>query len=103
MSAAAARGNDPAGELKRNPFAWPFTTPLYVGSALNPINSAITLDRSDSDRPVTKLSPGRSLTGALRRVPLSPVDSAGRAGGGSVMRALKGRPPRAVTPALTGV
>ncbi|MFE5097301.1 MFS transporter [Streptomyces sp. NPDC056638] len=30
-----------AGEAKRDFFAWPFTTPLYVGSALNPINSSI--------------------------------------------------------------
>ncbi|MFD4974239.1 MFS transporter [Streptomyces sp. NPDC058424] len=27
--------------LSRKPFAWTFTTPLYVGSSLNPINSAI--------------------------------------------------------------
>jgi MFS family permease len=32
---AAARG------LSRKPFAWTFTTPLYVGSSLNPINSSI--------------------------------------------------------------
>ncbi|MFE9068769.1 MFS transporter [Streptomyces violaceusniger] len=30
-----------AGDLKSDSFSWPFTTPLYVGSALNPINSSI--------------------------------------------------------------
>ncbi|WP_331743831.1 MFS transporter (plasmid) [Streptomyces sp. NBC_01136] len=30
-----------AGDLKDTSFSWPFTTPLYVGSALNPINSSI--------------------------------------------------------------
>lgn len=32
---AAARG------LTRKPFVWTFTSPLYVGSSLNPINSSI--------------------------------------------------------------
>jgi hypothetical protein len=40
-----------------------------------------------------------SLTGALRRVPLLPVCSPGRTGGGSVMPALHGRPNQAVAPA----
>ncbi|MFJ8314005.1 MULTISPECIES: MFS transporter [unclassified Streptomyces] len=30
-----------ARDLRRKPFAWTFTTPLYVGSSLNPINSSI--------------------------------------------------------------
>ena len=30
-----------ARDPQRESFAWPFTTPLYVGSALNPINSSI--------------------------------------------------------------
>ncbi|MGW7042261.1 MFS transporter [Streptomyces avermitilis] len=41
MSTAAGRGDAPAHDLERKSFAWPFTTPLYVGSALNPINSSI--------------------------------------------------------------
>ncbi|MGW1019751.1 MFS transporter [Streptomyces niveus] len=31
----------PARGLAHGPFAWRFTTPLYVGSALNPVNSSI--------------------------------------------------------------
>lgn len=34
-AATAARG------LSRKPFAWTFTTPLYVGAGLNPVNSSI--------------------------------------------------------------
>ncbi|MFF3380600.1 hypothetical protein ACFYXF_47600 [Streptomyces sp. NPDC002680] len=60
-------------------------------------------DQNISDRPATELVPGQSLTGALRRVPLSPVDSSGRARGGSVIGALNARPPQAITPALTGI
>ncbi|MFE5027774.1 MFS transporter [Streptomyces sp. NPDC056656] len=30
-----------AGELNNQSFSWPFTTPLYVGSALNPVNSSL--------------------------------------------------------------
>ncbi|MFI6275481.1 MFS transporter [Streptomyces sp. NPDC050988] len=41
MRTAATRGGAAAGEAGRESFAWPFTTPLYVGSALNPINSSI--------------------------------------------------------------
>ncbi len=48
-----------------------------------------------------RLTAGRSLTGALRRVPLLPVINLGRAGGGGVRLALGGRPAWAVTPALT--
>ncbi|WP_420310515.1 MFS transporter [Streptomyces sp. YS-B37] len=32
---------DPARALARKPFAWTFTTPLYVGAGLNPVNSSI--------------------------------------------------------------
>ena len=53
-----------------------------------------------SDGPAAaRLAPGRSLTGALRRVPLLPVCSPAKAGGGGVMLALHGRPQQAVTPA----
>jgi hypothetical protein len=51
---------------------------------------------------VTKLRPGWSLTGALRRVPLLPVRASAGAGGGSVILALDRRPNKAVTPTLTG-
>ncbi len=32
---------DPARAVARKPFAWTFTTPLYVGAGLNPVNSSI--------------------------------------------------------------
>ncbi|MFJ3418067.1 MFS transporter [Streptomyces sp. NPDC086082] len=32
---------DPARAPARKPFAWTFTTPLYVGAGLNPVNSSI--------------------------------------------------------------
>ncbi|MFF6988473.1 MFS transporter [Streptomyces sp. NPDC010273] len=32
---------DPARALARKPFAWTFTTPLYVGAGLNPVNNSI--------------------------------------------------------------
>ncbi|MGR3869186.1 MFS transporter [Streptomyces graminifolii] len=32
---------DPAHARARKPFAWTFTTPLYVGAGLNPVNSSI--------------------------------------------------------------
>ncbi|MCX4814446.1 MFS transporter [Streptomyces sp. NBC_01239] len=32
---------DPARALAHKPFAWTFTTPLYVGAGLNPVNSSI--------------------------------------------------------------
>ncbi|MER6209711.1 MFS transporter [Streptomyces sp. NPDC001642] len=32
---------DPARALARKPFTWTFTTPLYVGAGLNPVNSSI--------------------------------------------------------------
>ncbi|MEV2214896.1 MFS transporter [Streptomyces sp. NPDC050997] len=41
MKSAVTQGGASAGEAKRDSFAWPFTTPLYVGSALNPVNSSI--------------------------------------------------------------
>ncbi|MFE9312522.1 MFS transporter [Streptomyces sp. NPDC088353] len=41
MSTAPARADTATRDPRRRPFAWPFTTPLYVGSALNPINSSI--------------------------------------------------------------
>lgn len=31
----------PPGVNGQNPFGWRFVTPLYVGSALNPINSSL--------------------------------------------------------------
>ncbi|MFD4879302.1 MFS transporter [Streptomyces sp. NPDC058420] len=36
-----ATAADPARALARKPFAWTFTTPLYVGAGLNPVNSSI--------------------------------------------------------------
>lgn len=41
MRTAVRQRGASAGDAKRDSFAWPFTTPLYVGSALNPINSSI--------------------------------------------------------------
>ncbi|MFD4755541.1 MFS transporter [Streptomyces sp. NPDC058426] len=46
MSAAqrdadTARAVPPAPEEPRKPFSWRFTTPLYLGSSLNPVNSSI--------------------------------------------------------------
>ncbi|GHJ40165.1 MFS transporter [Streptomyces sp. TS71-3] len=38
---AAAEGGAAARRRSGTPFAWTFTTPLYVGSSLNPINSSI--------------------------------------------------------------
>jgi MFS family permease len=41
MKAAVTQVGDSADDVKRDSFAWPFTTPLYAGSALNPVNSSI--------------------------------------------------------------
>ena len=41
MSAPVDQLDAPASDRKRRPFPWHFTTPLFVGSALNPINSSI--------------------------------------------------------------
>ncbi|MCX4679088.1 MFS transporter [Streptomyces sp. NBC_01433] len=41
MRTTAVEGEHTPRELGRKPFAWTFTTPLYVGSSLNPINSSI--------------------------------------------------------------
>ena len=41
MSADAAKAVASARDLARKPFAWTFTTPLYVGASLNPVNSSI--------------------------------------------------------------
>ncbi|MFI6656452.1 MFS transporter [Streptomyces sp. NPDC050523] len=41
MNPTTRRGENAAPEPRHEPFAWSFTTPLYVGSALNPINSSI--------------------------------------------------------------
>ncbi|MCO6003514.1 MFS transporter [Actinoallomurus purpureus] len=41
MNTDLAQADSPARDSKRNPFAWTFTAPLYVGSSLNPINSSI--------------------------------------------------------------
>src|SRR5579859_244652 len=47
-----------------------------------------------SDGPAAaRLAPGWSLAGALRRVPLLPVGSPAKAGGGGVMLAVSRRPP----------
>ena len=53
-----------------------------------------------SDGPAAaRLAPGRSLTGALRRVSLLPVCGPARAGGGGVIVAIHWRPTQAVSPA----
>ncbi|MGW2692066.1 MFS transporter [Streptomyces sp. NPDC001296] len=41
MKATTGRADATARGLTRRPFAWTFTTPLYVGSSLNPINSSL--------------------------------------------------------------
>ncbi|MEU8973429.1 MFS transporter [Streptomyces monashensis] len=41
MSTGTARNDTPARADADQPFAWTFTTPLYVGAGLNPVNSAI--------------------------------------------------------------
>ncbi|MFJ3303797.1 MFS transporter [Streptomyces sp. NPDC086549] len=41
MRTTPARTEAPAHDLARRPFSWSFTTPLYVGSSLNPVNSSI--------------------------------------------------------------
>jgi len=41
MRADAAKAVAAARDLARKPFAWTFTTPLYVGASLNPVNSSI--------------------------------------------------------------
>ncbi|WP_392673596.1 MFS transporter [Streptomyces sp. LN785] len=40
-STAAGTAEAPVHDPQHQSFAWPFTAPLYVGSALNPINSSI--------------------------------------------------------------
>ncbi|MGA5130023.1 MFS transporter [Streptomyces olivoreticuli] len=41
MRTAPARADTAARGPAREPFAWTFTAPLYVGSSLNPVNSSI--------------------------------------------------------------
>ncbi|MFE7283623.1 MFS transporter [Streptomyces noursei] len=41
MRTARAQADPAIVETARKPFGWAFTTPLYVGSSLNPINSSI--------------------------------------------------------------
>ncbi|MFE4367769.1 MFS transporter [Streptomyces sp. NPDC056835] len=41
MRTGTARADAPTRGAAHQPFAWTFTTPLYVGSSLNPINSSI--------------------------------------------------------------
>jgi len=41
MRTGTGKVSGPARELVRKPFAWTFTTPLYVGAGLNPVNSSI--------------------------------------------------------------
>ncbi|MGW3108862.1 MFS transporter [Streptomyces sp. NPDC001100] len=41
MRADAAKAVAAARDLARKPFSWTFTTPLYVGASLNPVNSSI--------------------------------------------------------------
>ncbi|MEV6056647.1 MFS transporter [Streptomyces sp. NPDC052107] len=41
MTAAPTRAEASAPGLAAKPFAWTFTTPLYVGAGLNPVNSSI--------------------------------------------------------------
>ncbi|MFD4559750.1 MFS transporter [Streptomyces sp. NPDC058469] len=41
MRTDTGKATDPARTLARKPFAWTFTTPLYVGAGLNPVNSSI--------------------------------------------------------------
>ena len=75
---------------------------LRTLAAVSAITLAITagLAACGSDGPAaSRLAPGRSLTGALRRVPLLPVCSPAKAGGGGVMLAVFRRPTQTVTPA----
>ncbi|WP_416960675.1 MFS transporter [Streptomyces sp. Agncl-13] len=41
MRTGTGKAAGPARDLVRRPFAWTFTTPLYVGAGLNPVNSSI--------------------------------------------------------------
>ncbi|MFI9046846.1 MFS transporter [Streptomyces sp. NPDC053427] len=41
MKTGTSRADAPTRDLAHKPFAWTFTTPLYVGSSLNPVNSSI--------------------------------------------------------------
>jgi MFS family permease len=41
MNPSPARAGRAPQDPEHNPFAWTFTAPLYVGSALNPINSSL--------------------------------------------------------------
>ncbi|MCX4579371.1 MFS transporter [Streptomyces sp. NBC_01571] len=41
MNATPTRARTTSRDVMDKPFAWTFTTPLYVGSSLNPINSSI--------------------------------------------------------------
>ncbi|WP_405974390.1 MFS transporter [Streptomyces sp. NBC_00988] len=41
MTTGTGKAAGPAREIARKPFAWTFTTPLYVGAGLNPVNSSI--------------------------------------------------------------
>ncbi|NYI93041.1 hypothetical protein HNR02_006416 [Amycolatopsis endophytica] len=31
----------PPGKIRQRPFSWRFTTPLYLASVLNPVNSSL--------------------------------------------------------------
>jgi MFS family permease len=41
VSAASSAAATDASPLRERPFPWQFTTPLFIGSALNPINSSL--------------------------------------------------------------
>ena len=97
--AVAAPGGPPAGRTRRrcgrSRRRWPWCrrrrarrrhgvrTPNRSRQNMSP-------PRGGSDGSVRRAQPGRSLTGALGRVPLLPVTSPRGAGGGGVMPALAG-------------
>src|ERR1700751_1297220 len=88
------------------PASVPHTACVSVAQSIPVKNSAsgsakdTVTPQGGSDGPAASgLAPGRSLTGALRRVPLLSVCSPAQAGGGGVMLAVSRRPPQTVTPA----
>ena len=70
-------------------------------SAAQSIPANIVPPSCGSTTSAMRTSPGRSLTGALRRVPLLPVGRPRGTGGGGVIVAREGQPTQAVSPILT--
>src|SRR3984885_16335494 len=89
----------PPASITHTACVWGAQSIPVKNSASGSARDTVTPQDGSDGTAAARLAPGWSLTGALRRVPLLPVCSPGRTGGGSVMPALHGRPNQAVTPA----